>query len=153
MPVLSYWLMRLADFFSEVWRVLNPVKQSAAARKGEWAETQALWYLRRAGLHYRHRNYFCRFSKGAICRQGELDLIMQQGDQIVFVEVRYREHGKALSSIGRKKQACLKLCVDEYMHKQRLKHLSYRFDVVTLEPEGNTWRIKWYRNVFLLVKG
>ena len=55
--------------------------------------------LERAGLKPLARNY--------TTRHGELDLVMLDGDTVVFVEVRYRVragHGDAAASVTRAKQ-------------------------------------------------
>lgn len=51
---------------------------------GQDAERLAAIYLQRQGLKLLETNYRCRF--------GEIDLIMQDGKEIVFVEVRLRSH-------------------------------------------------------------
>ena len=50
--------------------------------RGKDAENRACHYLQAQGLQLLHRNYR---SKG-----GEIDLILQDTDSLVFVEVRYR---------------------------------------------------------------
>ncbi|MDP6654323.1 MAG: YraN family protein, partial [Gammaproteobacteria bacterium] len=56
--------------------------------------------LRQQGLKLISNNYYCR--------SGEIDLVMfEPPDQLVFVEVRYRnfcEFGTALESVGFRKQ-------------------------------------------------
>ena len=51
-------------------------------RRGREAERHAERWLKARGLQVLARNYRCRF--------GELDLVMRQGDTLVFVEVRLR---------------------------------------------------------------
>ena len=50
--------------------------------QGRLAENHALSLLEKAGLKIMERNYHSRF--------GEIDLIMEEGQTVVFVEVRYR---------------------------------------------------------------
>jgi len=114
---------------------------------GVWAEKLALRYLRRRGLHYRHKNYNCRLNLDNDCN-GELDLIMQWGRTLIFVEVRYRRTGGALRSVNRAKQALLRCCAEQYRQKQKLTHLNYRFDIVYLEGEPEEASIKWRINAF-----
>ena len=62
-------------------------------------EQEAKRYLIKHGLKCRQENYHCRI--------GEIDLIMQDGETIVFVEVRYRkdkQFGGATVSITPNKQ-------------------------------------------------
>ena len=49
---------------------------------GDYAEQLACGYLQRHGLQLLTRNYRCR--------RGEIDIVMRDGDSLVFVEVRYR---------------------------------------------------------------
>jgi len=115
--------------------------------KGLWAEKLALRYLRRQGLHCRHKHYDCRLNKNNDCK-GELDLIMQWGRLIIFVEVRYRQNGGALKSVNQKKQDLLRCCADEYCKKQKLIYLRKRFDIVFLEGKGENVMIHWQKNAF-----
>ena len=49
---------------------------------GQWAEQQALAVLEEQGYVYVQSNYHSRF--------GEIDLIVQKGQELVFVEVKAR---------------------------------------------------------------
>jgi hypothetical protein len=56
------------------------------------------------------------------CKGGELDLVMLDGDTVVFVEVRYRKHaqwGGALASIDGRKQKRLALPRSIFLHESR----------------------------------
>jgi len=62
--------------------------------RGPMAEAAAEEFLSGRGLRLLERNYRCRF--------GELDLVMRDGETLVFVEVRYRgsnSFGGAVASI------------------------------------------------------
>ena len=66
---------------------------------GQHAENACCKYLQKQGLKLLSRNY-----RG---KRGEIDIIMQDKDSLVFVEVRYRKNnlfGGALASITPKKQ-------------------------------------------------
>jgi len=54
---------------------------SDSQSSGRSAEAQALDHLVRQGLRLLERNWSCR--------SGELDLVMLDGDTVVFVEVRF----------------------------------------------------------------
>ena len=69
-------------------------------RKGDQAENLALDYLKQAGLKLIERNYRCRL--------GEIDLVMQDGDDLVFIEVRYRNTEKLAKT---KKNYCCGITV------------------------------------------
>ena len=64
----------------------------------EWEEFAAA-FLRNAGLHILAQRYTCRL--------GEIDLIADDGETLVFVEVRFRGNdicGRAAASVTRAKQ-------------------------------------------------
>ena len=68
--------------------------------KGQHAERACCEFLQQQGLKLLARNY-----RG---RHGEIDIIMQDKDALVFVEVRYRKnnhYGGALESVTAGKQA------------------------------------------------
>jgi putative endonuclease len=104
---------------------------------GAAAEEAARAHLEAAGLALVARNYSCRY--------GEIDLIMREGETLVFVEVRSRSHrgfGGAAASIDQRKQDRLKRTAEHYLQRQR-RMPPCRFDVVTLD--GDT-AIDWIIN-------
>ena len=58
----------------------NLRKRQQAERRGKWAERFVSW-------HYRLRGYRL-IARRFRCPQGEIDLIMQRGNTIVFIEVK-----------------------------------------------------------------
>lgn len=113
--------------------------QPTPQQRGNEAEDLALAYLQAAGLVLIARNWRCRL--------GEIDLIMQQHQTLVFVEVRYRRsarYGGAMASITPAKQRKLLLTAQYYL--QRLSHTpACRFDAVLIQ--GQQAPI-WLQNIF-----
>ena len=109
---------------------------------GKQAEKAAEQYLSKQGLVLLDRNY--------CCRMGEIDLIMRDRDDLVFVEVRHRksqDFGGALASITYKKQQKIWRTAQHYIQKKcQLQDCGYRFDVVALE--GSLKQIRWIKNAF-----
>lgn len=109
---------------------------------GQAHEAAAERFLRRQGLRLRASNV--RF------RHGELDLVMDHGEVLVFVEVRHRQHqafGGAALSVGRQKQQRLARAASSYLAQQpALAQRPCRFDVVAFEAD----RIEWIRDAFQL---
>lgn len=108
--------------------------------KGETAEQQALVYLQKQGLQLVCSNFRCK--------QGELDLVMRDGEALVIVEVRFRQSeqfGGALASVTAQKQARIVAATQHYVIINRLSHLAIRFDVVALSGAGT---INWIKNAF-----
>ena len=85
-------------------------------------------------------------------RDGELDLVMRDGDTLVFVEVRFRSSGGfggAAASVTAAKQRRLVRAATRYlaMHP-RLALLPSRFDVVCADGKAGAVRIEWLRDAF-----
>ena len=95
--------------------------------KGSAYEKLASRYLQKQGLKILQENYHSRY--------GEIDLIMQQRDTIVFVEVRHRannRHGGALESVDRRKQRKIVKTAMMYVHEKQLWDYNLRFDVIAV---------------------
>ncbi len=95
---------------------------------GRRAERLAAHYLRQQGLLHIRRNFRCH------C--GEIDLIMQDKEEIVFVEVRARSnstYGGAIESITRHKKRCLIRTAHYYLIQHKPKSTcACRFDAVLI---------------------
>ncbi|QSA97051.1 YraN family protein [Methylococcus sp. EFPC2] len=109
---------------------------------GRRAEDEALAYLQAHGLKLIERNYRCR--------QGEIDLVMEEGNGLVFVEVRYRadpRYGSALESVGGRKRTRLIAAASHYLATHRADRPA-RFDVIGLQPEDGKISTQWIKNAF-----
>lgn len=112
--------------------------------QGSAAEALALRYLETHGLTLVARNFRCRV--------GELDLILRDGEQLVFVEVRsrrYSQFGTPAESVTRAKQQKLLRAAAFYLQRQRLD-LPCRFDVVAILQTADEPHIEWIRDAFQL---
>lgn len=120
------------------------VGKTPAQQAGSQAESLAQAHLERHGLRLITRNW--------LCRQGELDLVMLDGDTVVFVEVRYRRHaawGGALESVDARKQARLCAAAEAFLQQQsRWGRHPCRFDVVALQPGDPSPALEWIKNAF-----
>ncbi len=108
--------------------------------RGEAAEQLAAIWLQQQGLILLECNYRSRF--------GEIDLIMQEGLEIVFIEVRLRSSnafGGAGASITPTKQRRLARTAEFYL--MRHGTTPCRFDVVLL-ASLDTRQLQWIRNAF-----
>ena len=112
--------------------------------QGTVAEDLVLGYLLEQGLTLVTRNFRCR--------TGELDLIMRDGEHLVFVEVRsrrYVRYGTPAESVTRAKQQKLLRAAAFYLQRQHLD-LPCRFDVVAVLQPGGEPQIEWIRDAFQL---
>lgn len=120
---------------------------------GESAEQDACNFLVKNKLKLITRNYRCKF--------GEIDLIMQDKQSLVFVEVRYRKNsqfGSGAESITANKQRKLIKTASHYL-QQNPKTAQYaaRFDVISMSSGGNSngqtnpeneTKIDWIKDAF-----
>jgi putative endonuclease len=110
-------------------------ERGTARRTGDQAETAALAQLRAAGLTLIARNY--------VARGGELDLVMRDGNTLVFVEVRFRAdggHGDGLDSVSPTKQRRLIAAARQYLADHpKYARWTTRFDAVALGAGGPRW--------------
>ena len=110
--------------------------------RGQQAEDAALAYLQQKGLKLIQRNYRSRY--------GEIDLIMQDEQHIVFIEVRFRSsshYGGAASSVDQHKQRKLIKCAQQYITNTPSR-LGFRFDVIAISPSTKQHDIQWLTNAF-----
>lgn len=104
------------------------------------AESAALSFLEGRGLQLLERNYRCRV--------GEIDLVMKDGNTVVFVEVRQRSNpdfGGASGSITPAKQKRILNAAKHYMMRHDPMP-DCRFDAVLYGENG---KAEWIRNAFL----
>ncbi len=103
-------------------------------------ERLAAGYLEKRGLTILEYNFRCK--------TGEIDLIAQDKNYIVFVEVKYRrdrEQGWGAEAVGVRKQKKIMKTAQVYLLKKfRTVELPCRFDVVSIDGE----EISWYKNAF-----
>ena len=106
---------------------------------GQSAEARAEAFLKTHGLKLVTRNWRCRF--------GEIDLVMQDGPTLVFIEVRLRsrsDFGGAAASVTTSKKNKLLAAAHQYLGA--LATLPpCRFDVVAFTGEAPP---EWIRNAF-----
>ena len=109
-------------------------------KTGAEYEEKALVYLESLGMRLRERNYRTRY--------GEIDLILQDGPALVFVEVKYRataKSGYALEAVtGRKQQKILRIA-RQYLYSHHIAETTpVRFDCVGYTGE----ELRYVKNAF-----
>jgi len=111
-------------------------------QRGAAIEAAARDLLRAAGL--------AELAANANFRGGELDLVMRDGEAVVFVEVRYRRNaafGGGAASVDMRKQRRLVHAALMFLSSHPdLADAPCRFDVV--EAEGDPPRLRWIRDAF-----
>lgn len=108
---------------------------------GAAAKQQAATFLQKQGLKLLEATYRCRFS--------ELDLIMRDGNTLLYFEVRLRksqDFGGVAASITAHKQARLIRTARHYLSTLKTPP-PCRFDAVLLSGAGGR-KIEWIKNAF-----
>lgn len=119
-----------------------------ATINGHDYERAASRWLARQGCRLVTSNYRCRV--------GEIDLVMTQGDTLVFVEVRVRTNPRfasAAGSVDRRKQQRLSRAAAHYLQRHcQDQEPACRFDVVVWEPVADSGKLqpRWIINAFLV---
>lgn len=116
------------------------IKQRLSSVIGQKAEQQACQYLQAQGLTYLQRNYRCR--------TGEIDLVMADGDQLVFVEVKYRtraSHGSSAEYFHPRKRKKFESAVAHYLHEHKLNPSIVAFRIDLLAILGTN--VEWFKGV------
>lgn len=115
--------------------------------RGNRVEHQAARWLGEQGLALQKRNYNCR--------HGEIDLVMDDQEALVFIEVRYRSdnrYGGAEASVTPEKQQRIIRAARHYLsHHPECGDRDCRFDVVAVQPDERNdgeYRYNWIRNAF-----
>jgi putative endonuclease len=122
----------------------KPLKKTTR-EQGNQTEAFAAQYLVSQGLHIVDKNIHCR--------QGEIDLVMKDGNTYVFVEVKYRKNndfGGAIAAVSYQKQQKIRHCVTFYLHKLGLNEYNTpcRCDVIALTGNIQQPEITWLKNAF-----
>jgi putative endonuclease len=111
---------------------------------GRRGETLACSYLEKKGLKLKKRNYKVR--------HGEIDLIMTDGDTLVFVEVKSRSsrfYGEPIESVTWWKRKHIRYAAKLFSKACRWEERPIRFDVVeVLISPGWKPRIRHIQNAF-----
>ncbi len=114
-------------------------------RTGREGERLAERLLKKQGLRLIRRN-----SRSIV---GEIDLIMRERDEVVFVEVKTRSSrtwGEPEQAVTRAKQQRLIRHARQFVERHKLQEHPLRFDVVAVLMDGAAGpEIRHYRNAFV----
>ena len=110
---------------------------------GKRGEDLALRFLKRSGYKIIERNY--------VCKMGEMDIIAQEKDTLVFVEVKTRtsmDFGPPQLAVNPTKQMQLSKVALNFLKEKKREDVKARFDVVAivLRPTGE--EIELIRDAF-----
>jgi len=112
--------------------------------RGKLAENLAFNYLLELGLKPLARNYRCP------C--GEIDIIMQHGEIVTYIEVRYRKNNRYMDPVEtidvRKRNRIIKTSLHFMQSNRSAAKRPCRFDVITVSENPAIPEIKWIKNAF-----
>jgi putative endonuclease len=116
--------------------------RQALGRQGEAA---ARAYLARRGVHILVENY--------TCAAGEIDLVGQEGETLVFVEVKTRTSGvfgAPQLAVHWRKQHQIVRAAQWFLAERRISDTACRFDVLAVSFRGEAVppAIVWVRDAF-----
>lgn len=120
---------------------MNETSVPNSQQIGLVAENDACNYLLAHGLTLVAKNYRCSY--------GEIDLIMDDQDILVFVEVRLRNNsdfGSSMETVGaRKKSRLIRSALHYLQHHQLIDKKQCRFDVIGIDHHHE---MIWIKNAF-----
>lgn len=90
-------------------------------------EEQAVAFLQRKGYRILAKNFRNRF--------GEIDIIAQDRDEIVFIEVKTRKNdnfGTPAEAVNEQKLRKITMVAADFMREQGLENIQPRFEVVSI---------------------
>jgi putative endonuclease len=95
---------------------------------GKFGQSLAVQFLIKRNYQILTQNYFCK--------QGEIDIVAKQDEQIIFTEVKTRlsrNYGLPEESVNAQKIEKLDLAAMHYLESQKVETDNYRFDLIAVE--------------------
>ena len=125
----------------------KPCAHELAQAPRRTARQQAGDHYERAAWHLVQQAGCQLLGRQLACPLGELDLVVREGDNLVFIEVRQRtsrHFGGAAASVSTRKQQRFLRAAQWWLPSLVRRHFSqrmptYRLDVIAFEPEGAVW--------------
>ena len=103
---------------------------------GKLGEDIAVNYLKQQGYKVLDRNFECR--------QGELDIIALDKNEIVFIEVKTRtsnRYGTPSEAVNKIKQKHMLKTIKYYLHIRNLSDEFVRIDVIEVYIKNNVYKV------------
>lgn len=111
---------------------------------GKIGEDLSVEYLIHKGYNIIERNFECR--------QGEIDIIAKDKEELVFFEVKTRHNdlfGKAVEAVDNLKQKHIWSAAKYYLYSNNLMNSFVRFDVIEVYVKNSKVFINQIRNIFI----
>lgn len=128
-------------------KILSRFRKPKSIDIGKAGEAIACRYLKLFGYAIVARNY--------ITPLGEIDIIAEDGDVLVFVEVKMRRsdlYGLPEEAVNSRKMQKLTRLAQLYIKKKNLYDKEARFDIVSITAEGRFGKknIRLIKNAFYI---
>jgi putative endonuclease len=121
-------------------KTMSPINRRILGKAGE---DLAARFLEQQGFIIIERNY--RFERG------EIDLIAEDGEELVFVEVKARRstaYGAPEDAVTEEKQEQVHAVAEGFLFERDIDNRPCRFDVVAIEYRNNNTDIRHIKNAF-----
>jgi putative endonuclease len=125
------------------WSIYKNKSKYNLRAQGKIGEEQAARYLEHNGFKILERNY--RFESG------EIDLIAEEGEELVFIEVKARrskKFGLPEEAVNEDKQEKIQAAAEGYLYERDIDDRACRFDVIAIEYENDEAVIRHIRDAF-----
>jgi putative endonuclease len=112
-------------------------------RQGEFGEKLAAQYLEKNGYRILEQNY--RFERA------EIDLIAEDGDELVFVEVKARSSksfGEPEDAVTEQKENQIRSAAEGYLFENNIEDRTCRFDIIAVEFKNGIADIRHIKDAF-----
>ncbi len=103
------------------------------------------------GTKYLIKNGYRIIIRNFRCRQGEIDIIAQDKNEIVFIEVKTRKntnYGYPIDAVDKRKQKHILNASKYYIYINKLEKRNIRFDVIEIYKKEKFY-INHIKNIYI----
>lgn len=111
-------------------------------RIGKIGEDKATEYLEKLGYKIIERNF--------VAKQGEIDIIAKDKQELVFIEVKTRTntlYGKPVEAVNEPKQKHLINTAKYYLYSKHLENEFVRFDVIEIYLKNKSIKVNHIKQI------
>ncbi len=109
---------------------------------GKIGENIAIKYLENNGYKIVDKNFECR--------QGEIDIIAKEKNELVIIEVKTRkslEYGNPVDAVDKNKRKHIYKVAEYYLYIKKLENMYVRFDVIEIYVKNKKAYINHIKNI------
>lgn len=110
---------------------------------GMYGEDKAVEYIKQIGYEIIQRNFRCKI--------GEIDIIAQDKDEIVFIEVKTRtnmKYGKPIEAVNKTKKKHIYKAIQYYCINEDIEHICIRIDAIEVYLKNGICKINHLKQIF-----